>query len=204
MRHAAALLVAALLAPPAALAEGYGLSLTVLLDFQEAASPEYVAEMQREIQQLFKPAGLRVQLRLSTDVRTGDSFDGLVLVKFRGNCGAPVDPMLMDERGPGPLAFAHTAGGRIQPFSEVACETVRRAVESALWGGERRNRERLFGRALGRVVAHELVHILGQSHTHGRSGAFRASLSGAELIADRLEFSGEDLVRVRRARIGAD
>jgi hypothetical protein len=202
MRHAAALPLAALFALPAALAEGYGPSLTVLLDFQQAASPEYVAEMQREVQQLFQPAGLRVDLRLSTDARVGDSFNDLVLVRFRGNCGPPPDPMLIDERGPGPLAFAHTTDGRIQPFGEVACESVRRLVESALWGGQRRDREQLFGRALGRVVAHELVHILSQSHTHSKSGAFKSSLTGAELIGDRLELSGEDLAKLRRARFG--
>ena len=199
MRQAAILLFATAFALGVR-AEGYGPGLTVLLDFQEAASLESMGEMRREVQQLLQPSGLRVELRLVSEVIQGDTFNDLILVKFKGNCSPPADPLLMDERGPGPLAFAHTADGRIQPFGEVACDSVRRAVESALWGHQHGIREELFGRALGRVVAHELAHILAQSNTHGKTGVFKPSLSGAQLIADHMEFSAEDTQRLRRTR----
>jgi hypothetical protein len=195
MRHAAALIFACLLATSGVFAEGFGPSLTVLLDFREAASRESLGEMQREVQQLLQPAGLRVELKLKSEVRSGDSFNDLVLVRFNGNCGAPVDPILIDERGP--LAFARTNAGQVLPFSEVACDSVRRAVEAALWGGQRNYREELFGRALGRVVAHELVHILARTEVHGKSGVFKPSLSGDQLISDHLELSPGDARRLR-------
>ena len=200
MRRVAALIFGTVLASLGAHAEGYGPSLTVLLDFQEAASPESVAEMQREVRQLLEPAGYVVDVRLSSAVRPNDTFSDLVLVKFKGSCSTPQDPMLLDERGPAPFAFAHTADGRVQPFGEVACPSVRRAVEAALWGGQRNNREPLFGRALGRVVAHELFHILGNTGQHGKSGVFSPSLSGAQLISEHLEFSSADRDRLRQAR----
>jgi hypothetical protein len=197
MRHAAALMIACALASPGVFAEGFGPSLTVLLDFREAASRESLGEMQREVQQLLEPSGLRVELKLKSDFHSGDSFSDLVLVRFNGNCAAPVDPMLIDERGP--LAFARTSGGQVLPFGEVACDSVRRAVETALWGGQRNNREELFGRALGRVVAHELVHILVRTDVHGKSGVFKPSLSGDQLIADHLALSPGDTRRLRES-----
>src|SRR4051812_33493517 len=168
MRHAAALMIAAVCAVTCVRAEGYGPSLTVLLDFQSATSLESVGELQREVRQLLKPSGLRLDVRLRSELRDNDVFDDIVVITFKGNCQLAADPVILDERGPGPLAFAHTSDGKIQPFSEVGCDSVRRAVDSALWGDQRRNRDQLFGRALGRVVAHELVHMLAETSTHAK------------------------------------
>ncbi len=44
----------------------------------------------------------------------------------------------------------------------------------------------LFGRALGRVVAHEFIHMLRNSKNHDREGVEKASLSGVDLIAPDL------------------
>lgn len=199
MRHAVASILAVAFATLSAHAEGYGPGLTVLLDFREAASPESLGEMQREVRHLLAPAGLKVHLKLKSELQPDETFDDLVIVRFQGSCSAPQDPMLIDERGPGPLALSHTMGGEIQPFSEVACDSVRRAVESALWGDQRKNREELFGRALGRVVAHELVHIVGRTARHGKSGVFKTSLSGSQLIADRMSLDGDDALRIRKS-----
>jgi hypothetical protein len=189
-----------LVAGPRIHAEGYGPSLTVLLDFQEAASPQTVGAMQREVRHLFEPAGMRVEVRLATNIQAGETFDRLVLMKVKGSCTPPADPMLIDERGPGPLAFPSTNNDAVQPFGEVACDSVRRAVESTLWGGQRRESEQLFGRALGRVVAHELAHIVAGTGEHGKSGLFTPALSGAQLVADHAEFNAEDVQRLRSPR----
>jgi hypothetical protein len=117
-----------------------------------------------------------------------------VVVKFRGTCQMDTMPFLFDERGP--LAFTHSTDGEVLPFSEVACDRVRQSVESAMWGGDRRRADLLFGRALGRVLAHELVHIVAKSNKHGRKGIAMTSLSGVQLIADRLELDAHDVERL--------
>jgi hypothetical protein len=51
-------------------------------------------------------------------------------------------------------------------------------------------RERAIGRAVGRVLAHELGHYLLRSRTHAQSGLMRAVQNTADLIAaDRETFS---------------
>lgn len=199
MRHAVALFYGLAFAVLGLHAEGFGPSVTVLLDFREAASAGSIGSMEREVRHLLAPAGLNVQLKLRSDVQPDESFDNLVLVRFQGNCAAQPDPMLIDERGPGPLALARTAEGQIQPFSEVACDSVRRAVDSALWGGQRNRREELFGRALGRVVAHELVHIVGQTGKHAKTGVFTTSLTGSQLIADGMTLDAADAKLIRKS-----
>jgi hypothetical protein len=66
-----------------------------------------------------------------------------------------------------------------------------------MFGGDYAQGDELLGRALGRVVAHELVHILTGSHDHGREGVAQAALSGAQLITPRLSLSPSDLERLR-------
>ena len=53
-----------------------------------------------------------------------------------------------------------------------------------------------MGRALGRVVAHELVHILSKSAAHSEDGVSRRALSPKQLISPILRLSPYDLERI--------
>jgi hypothetical protein len=54
----------------------------------------------------------------------------------------------------------------------------------------------LLGRALGRVLAHEVVHILTRSGAHGHDGVAKTALSGTQLIAPELRLEPADLRRI--------
>jgi hypothetical protein len=47
------------------------------------------------------------------------------------------------------------------------------------------DRDRVLGRALGRVLAHELYHILSGTKRHSARGLAKASFAVDELISDR-------------------
>jgi hypothetical protein len=180
---------------PASAAIAIGTHLTVVLDFEQQHSRPAIREMQKEVESLLRNTGVRISLRMRAELTPHEDFEELVLVRFRGYCQMKNLAPLIDERGP--LAWSHTVDGEILPFGEVACDKIRRAVEAALWGGQRARREELFGRALGRVVAHELYHIIGATHRHGKKGVAQAALSGQELIADQMVIENEDLARMR-------
>jgi hypothetical protein len=63
-------------------------------------------------------------------------------------------------------------------------------------GDQRRDGDRLLGRALARVMAHEIVHMIGKCSDHSDSGVFRHALSGRQLIAERLELDPQDIARL--------
>jgi hypothetical protein len=67
-------------------------------------------------------------------------------------------------------------------------------------GDDLRRADVLFGRALGRVLAYELVHVLTRSGEHGREGVERPALSGKELISGSLLLSRADLIRLQQVR----
>jgi hypothetical protein len=191
MRYVAACLFSAVLfAAPAGASTG----ITLLLQFDNKHSERSVEEMKREMNAIMKDTGLELDFRSLKDFNPNVPVSDLVVVKFRGTCQMDTMPILFDERGP--LAFTHSTDGEVLPFSEVACDRVRHSVESAMWGGDRRRADLLLGRALGRVLAHELVHIVAKSHKHGRKGIAMTSLSGVQLIADRLELDAHDVERL--------
>ena len=112
------------------------------------------------------------------------SFSNLMVVRFKGTCVLKPVPYLYDERGP--MAFTYSTEGEVQPFSEVACDQVTRVVRSAMSGSDFARADLLMGRALGRVLAHEVVHILTKSGTHGHDGIAKTALSGSQLIGPEL------------------
>ena len=126
--------------------------------------------------------------------RDGQSFANLVLVRFKGRCVIEPAPWLLDERGP--MAFTYSTSGSVQPFSEVECDHVSEAARSAMWGGDFAHADLLMGRALGRVVAHELIHILSKSGDHGHEGVAKPALSGANLISPGFHINPADLARI--------
>jgi hypothetical protein len=187
-------LLLAFLAAPLRSEVAIGTNLTILLDFEKGPSQATLGEMNREIQNLLKKTGVRLDVRLRSEVPEHQDFEDVVLLRFRGTCKASHFVPLLDERGP--FGWSHTSDGTILPFADVACDHVRRAVEEAIFGGQKAQRDLLFGRALGRVVAHELYHIIGGVHTHGKKGLAQAALSGRELVADRMTLEPEDARRM--------
>src|ERR1017187_3288180 len=177
------------LAVPSAFGEG----ITIVLDFQGPRSEQSVAEMKREFAGIMKDTAVRFDFR-SRSQASQETLSDLVLVRFKGKC--VLDPVgyLYDERGP--MAFTYSTDGACQPFSEVACDKVTSAVRSAMSGSDFANADVLLGRALGRVLAHEVVHMLSKSGAHGHTGVAKTALSGSQLIAPELRLEPQDVARL--------
>ena len=108
-----------------------------------------------------------------------------------------MDPATYRDAESGPLAFTHSSDGHILPFSEVECDRVRASIHSAT--GRRPLSDLVMGRALARVLAHELYHVLARTSAHAHVGLTKPSLSGLELTSERLELSPSDLHRIQPA-----
>jgi hypothetical protein len=90
--------------------------------------------------------------------------------------------------------------GEVLPFGEVDCDRVGSAVRSAMSAGDFARADELVGRAMGRVLAHELVHMMTKSVDHAREGVQRSALSGRQLIAPVLPLSAFDIERLQQER----
>jgi hypothetical protein len=149
--------------------------------------------MKREFAGIMKDSTLRFDFRWRSQA-SEEALTDLVLVRFTGKFVLEPVGYLYDERGP--MAFTYSTDGIVQPFSEVACDKVTSAVRSAMAGSDFANADVLLGRALGRVLAHEVVHMLSKSGAHGRTGVAKTALSGSQLIAPELRLGPEDVERI--------
>lgn len=174
--------------------------LTLVVQYENQPPAESLVEMRRELNTLLQKSSIQVEWRLREEMKEGTEVSDLVLVKFRGNCRMQTEPVLLDERGP--LAFTHTTDGEVLPFSEVLCDKVRVAARSAMHGGQIARGNTLMGRAMARVLAHEIYHIAGNTKGHTKEGVSKRSLTGAQLIADRIDFDvlGAHALRHRGTR----
>jgi len=163
-------------------------SVTVVMESEKPLPSEAVLALKKEIDRLFASTRLRIDWVSRGETGLGFEAADIVVVRLRGDCRAPSMPA-----GPpdelGPLAWTHVSHGTVLPFSEVECERVTRAAHSALIGGERVRAQQMVGRALGRVVAHELIHIFLQQKSHAAKGIFRRGLTPRQLVET---FEGED------------
>lgn len=175
--------------PPSTVAD-----VTVVLDFRGPSSVATTKEMQREAAQILGASGVHLSFT-SREQASAKDFSDLVVMTFRGNCKAEPPMPRYDESGP--YAVTWTTDGRVLPFGEVDCAKVIHSVRSAMWGGDLARSEMFYGRALGRVVAHELVHMLTRSGDHARNGVQRESLSARDLTGASLTLSKEDLNRLK-------
>src|ERR1700733_3647090 len=199
MRHVknCACLLAAIALPIAAMPPSTGADVTVVVNFQNAYSAPAIQAMEREVEQILKATGVSLEWRTRSEASDA-TFNDLVVMTFKGSCVFSPMPVLYDELGP--YAITRTAGGEVQPFGEVDCDHVASSLHTAMSGDDYAKADLLLGRALGRVVAHELVHMLTKSKQHGREGVEKAGLSARQLIADSLPLSTFDIDRLQQER----
>ena len=171
-------------------------SLTVVFQFDGPHSEKSFVEMKQELGSILKDSGIHIDWRDRDHVSSSESFSNLVVVKFRGVCRT--GPAAYRDGDSGPLAFTHTSDGAILPFSEVECDRVRSTLLRAMHGQNYGPSEVIFGRALARVLAHELYHVLAGTESHSRQGVTQRALSGADLVSDQLELDPAELDRMRR------
>ena len=189
--------IALMVCYPAAFAETKTPSfpLAIVFRFDGPYSQAAFREMERELTTLMEPSAVRPEWHDRRDVTPSDSFESLVMVNFHGRCRA--ESVAAPAEGDKPLAWTHVVDGKVLPFSDVECDRVRASIHSA---NGRQLSDLVLGRALARVLAHELYHVLARTSTHAGAGLAKRSLSGLELISDRLELKMSDVNRMKAAR----
>jgi len=157
-------------------------ALTVVAEAEQALPAGVLAALKQETDRLFSPLGLRLEWVLRGEAGANLQADSIVFVRFRGRCRPALEPL--PARDGQVMARTHASDGVLLPFSEVECESVLRQVRPALAGLDRSGGENLLGRALGRVVAHEILHVLLQRKDHAVRGIFRRQLSLRQLVEE--------------------
>ena len=185
----AALSAAAACASPAATPSIYPIAL--YYSFDSAPSPATVESMKTETARIFDPALVSIEWKPLT-AKGGEFESEVVVVRFHGSCSA--DGWLAINHsaatsGGFALAGSKTSDGHVLPFADVDCGALKRYL-----AGEQFTDPALaLGRAMARVLSHEIYHVLTGSGAHARSGIGRAAHSRQELTAATFAFDSNEI-----------
>jgi hypothetical protein len=149
--------------------------------------------MRAELQRLLAPAGLEVAWKNSAEHKTGDDFELVAVGSFEGSCSAAEPAVLTPVSAVdtvASLADTSISDGRILPFFHVDCTRLVRMLGS---GPDRA----MIGRALARVIAHELYHIVAGTAEHQNTGVAKAAFSVRDLITPRFDFDFLSLAQMK-------
>jgi len=172
----------------------------IFLDFDREPLPGAIEEMEREVGVLLAETGARFSwLMLNKDARS-QTFDDLAVLRFRGNCHMPARGLLTAADGAKVrLGATEVASGLVTPYSDVECDQITACIASLLQSSCEPDRQDAFRRALGRVVAHELYHILARTKKHTQTGISRSVQSPFDLIKDHFQLDKQALLLLRAA-----
>jgi hypothetical protein len=201
-----ALLLAGALASGARASGRMAPSIGVFIDFETQASAETVTAMEREVASIMSPSGLIFSWRTLTGDQQESTFADLIVVHFKGSCTGGFVPV--SELGPwvgtdSTLASTQISNGQILHFTNVNCGEVRQYLAPETAHVKQQQRDELFGRALGRIVAHEMYHIFAATEKHASDGVARAYFSRRELVQPVFAFEPKESEALRDFRVRA-
>jgi hypothetical protein len=176
---------------------------TVLLDFEKSHSHVPLKAMQNELQLILSGVGVDLDLRIKDELPSDPQFGDLLIFKMTGHCSTEQLPLgaVLDERGP--LAWTYESDGEMLSFGEVQCDRVRLSLRKLFGPETAEMHSGLYGKALARVVAHEMYHMLANSSSHTKEGVTKSSLSPRELAEDPLHFSPNTDILLRKSLNGS-
>lgn len=157
--------------------------------------------MRGEVRSIMAPIGLRFQWHdLVSSNGTRVSVE-LAVITFKGRCD--VEGLRPHDRTPGALGWTNISDGVILPFANVDCSAVRGFIQRELLDTRTPSREATFGRALGRVLAHELYHIFANTTRHGEEGVAREFYSSHDLLAADFQFQAKESLALLHSKAHA-
>jgi hypothetical protein len=168
----------------------------VIMDFEQPYSAVSLESMEHELDEIMDSSQVKLAFRILGPATGQEAFPSLVVARFRGNCRSGEDIRLEPTHT---LGLTHVSDGQILPFSEVDCNKIRSIIGPELERHNHLHTDQLLGRALGRVLAHELYHILAKTTEHAEKGVAKPTLTVGELLSGRLSFQTGESERIRRA-----
>jgi len=178
-------------APDTFLSSSHEKKLIIFLTSDSAIAPAAFLELKQEVSALMQPTSIHVDWRDPAIDRGAVENDYSAVIRLRGLCRPPEVTTNFEHAAKGgfTLASSAVADGVILPFGDIDCAALNSFLGPSLWKEPGPTREFVYARAMARLMAHELYHVIEQTHAHARSGVAEPAFTVAELLSDRFEFT---------------
>ncbi len=176
---------------------------TLYTKFAHEVPTGVLAAIQQEVSVIMEPIGISFDWRSLSQADGSEVSIELAVITFKGTCSTA--NLNTHAGNPGALGWTHVSDGVILPFSDIDCDRIRVFLQRELHYQDPEVRDALFGRAVGRVLAHELYHIFANTSRHGSCGVGKAAYSVQELLSNDFRFEDRETKELRaRTRMHAE
>ncbi|MGO9615893.1 MAG: hypothetical protein ACLP6W_05755 [Bryobacteraceae bacterium] len=172
---------------------------TLYTEFQQPPPAAVMDAIRGESEAIMGRLGIGLEWRSLAAANGKQVSLQLAVIRFLGRCD--VSGLSPHRVGPGALGWTHESDGVILPFGEVDCGRIRSFLQADLLGVPAKDRELVFGRAVGRVLAHELYHILARSSHHSPDGIGKAEYAVRDLLARHFIFDASESEELRNEQL---
>lgn len=148
-----------------------------------------LSELKVNLASLLRSTGLRIGWWSARDRSSGVDGD-LIILDLQGTCDPWTPVSSLAGKNLTVLASSAVSDGRVLPFASVDCDAVSGFLSDSLSAMPGSRREQVFGRALARLFAHEVYHVLTQSMDHRQTGVAKAEVTPQDLISEHFDFDG--------------
>jgi hypothetical protein len=166
---------------------------------QQPVPATVLGTLQAEVGDILGHAGFRFLWYAVEDAEAAGTSAQLAVVTFRGTCDV-LGPRLAGHVENQALGFTNVTDGEILPFTTIDCDRTRDFLSAALLHLPQSERAEAFGRALGRILAHELYHIFANTQHHGRAGVAKESYTVTDLLCADFELEQREFELLRSGR----
>jgi hypothetical protein len=175
---------------------------TLYTEFQQAPPTAVMDAIRGEAEAIMGRLGIGLEWRSLAGATGSEVSIQLAVIRFRGRCD--VNGLSPHRVQPGALGWTHESDGVILPFGAVDCDRIRTFLQADLLGVPAGGRDLVFGRAVGRVLAHELYHIFTRSPHHSPEGVGKAAYAVRDLLAGRFVFDASESMELRNGQLRVD
>ncbi len=164
------------------------------VQFDQTPPAAVMDSLRTELDSIMTPVGLQFVWRPLAD-SSAEPTAALAVVSFKGTCNAASLPPR--RANPGALGWTHMSDGVIIPFTDLDCGGLRAFLGEQLLALPRGDRDCALGRALGRVLAHELYHIFANTTRHAAGGIGKPAYSVEDLLSADFRFAKREALAMR-------
>jgi hypothetical protein len=168
--------------------------ITLYTEFQQQPPTAVQQALETELATIMAPAEIHFEWYPLAEAG-GRVSSQLAIIRFKGECDT--DDLRPQWEFTGPLGWTYIGDGEILPFIAIDCEGIRLLLQRELLDVPLCNRPRVFGRAVARVLAHELYHFLAHTKHHAGSGIAKAAYGVSELLSQSLQFGKKEYELLR-------
>jgi len=165
------------------------------VQFDRTAPQPVFDSMRKEVDVIMAPAGFHIEWRSLPSTGDGETASELAVITVKGSCD--VNRPAPHNMNVGALGWTHLSDGVILPFTDLDCSGLNSFIGAQLAGMRPAERANVFGRALGRVLAHELYHIFANTRHHAHDGVGKSSYSVEDLLSDSFRFGEREAAALR-------